>query len=84
MNPGIYQNASGMPEFAMNPSTTKYAEQMIGGQLSQERLMGMIGSKGGYEDKRVQHFTNMTADDIAAIEASQRRIAREEVERQIG
>ena len=80
----IAANMSGSNEFVANPSSTRFAEQAIGGQLTQATFMAAFGGMRGYNDQRTQHFSGMTANDVAMMESMQRRIAKEEFARQMG
>ena len=82
--PGItYQRAEQGTEFVLNNRTTRFAEQAIGGHLTQDRLMASLFGGGGKSSKDTYHFNNMTSDDIAAINANMRMVAREEIQREL-
>jgi len=46
MTPGLYRNASGSNEYVLNPQTTRAAEQMANGKLSQSVLMRLMMGGG--------------------------------------
>lgn len=57
MGRGLYQNLSGVPEFALSGSTTKAAERAIGANLTDESLSRLFGRLGDmrsavYNDNR--------------------------------
>jgi hypothetical protein len=74
--PGMFANSSGRMEWVLDPSTTKYAEQIVGGRLTQQNLIAaMISGRGGggggggttYNDRRTQNLSGMTAQDRLLI-----------------
>jgi hypothetical protein len=74
--PGVFANMSGRNEWVLDPSTTKYAEQIVGGRLTQQNLIAaMISGRGGsgggggttYNDRRTQNLSGMTAQDRLLI-----------------
>ena len=48
--PGMARNASGQAEWVLNPATTRYAENIVGGRLTQQNLIASMvsGRSGGY------------------------------------
>ena len=71
MQPGIYRNASGALEFALSPQTTRAAERMAHGRLTQASILQMMlgGGKGAvtYNDHR-RIDGRITAEDRRAIQ----------------
>lgn len=62
---GLYMRGEQGREFVMNNSTTKAAESVLGGTLSQQRLMAALGGK------RITYTDNRRID--ASLSANQRR-----------
>lgn len=62
---GLYMRGEKGREFVMNNSTTKAAESVLGGTLSQQRLMAALGGK------RITYTDNRRID--ASLSANQRR-----------
>lgn len=65
---GVFRNAGGR-EFVMNNSTTNAAEQMIGGSLTQGRLLAALAGGGG---RRISYQDNRHID--TSLSMSQRRM----------
>lgn len=67
--PGIYyQRAEQGTEFVLSHNTTRAAEQAIGGQLTQERLIAALGNRfASYVDRRTLQFNGMTEADRTSI-----------------
>ena len=71
MYPGMYQNASGANEWALDPRTTKYAESIVGGRLTQQNLIAaMMSGRGGgggnsrtFNDQRTQNVSGLSSAD---------------------
>ena len=70
--PGLYyQRAEQGIEYVLNRPTTKYAEQIVGGRLTQQNLIAAMisGRSGGgtsgytYNDRRTQTLSGLTAQD---------------------
>jgi hypothetical protein len=60
MPTGLYNvSEGGRKEFALNNSTTRAAEQMIGGQLTQDRLLSALAGGGG---RRITYHDNRRID----------------------
>lgn len=69
MQPGMYRNASGSIEFALSPQTTRAAEQMAAGKLTQASILKMMmggGAKVTYNDHR-RIDGRITPEDRRAI-----------------
>lgn len=81
--PGSFENRSGQPEWVMSPNTTKYAESIVGGHLTQQNLIAAmiqgrssaVANSSVYNDKRTMNLSGMTAQD--------RLIIRDEINRAV-
>jgi len=66
---GQYTMGEEGTEFVLNNSSTRMAEQAIGGRLTQNNILAamMSGRSGGYSDQRTLQFNGMTEADRANI-----------------
>jgi hypothetical protein len=72
--PGVARNATGKPEWVVAPDTVRYAEQIVGGRLTQQNLIAaMIGGRSGgaasssYVDSRSVNVSGLTAQDRLVV-----------------
>ena len=78
--PGMARNGTGQSEWVMSPSTTKYAESIVGGRLSQGNLLSALVGRSSITN----NMSGFTAQDKLVIQDMINRGVKEQLREQFG